>query len=654
MSSASTQRTEPQTQRRKWVLGILALLALLVLVKTALLGRHVYALWRHGMRLKSLASTPSAVLSPEVPPQLEADLGGTARALRGLRSELGWVLRPLWLPWRAGRENLLAVDELLRVGAELAEAGEVASMGLQPMTATLAARQSSSGQSKPMSEALFEGLVEAQPHLSQAAARVEQAAEDVSAMKAQRLWSPLSWLVPQLAEYLQLGSKGLQTVARAPWLLGGEEPVHYLLLAQNSDELRATGGFISGIGVVTLDRGKPQDLEIRDSYDYDHFTVDHPYAPEAMQRYMGIILWVTRDGNWSPDYPTAAQTVEDLYHLENHTEIGGVVAFDMPALQMLVGAVGPLYIEEYDDHIDAGNVLQKAREYWAPTVPEGTTLREWLDELGWDQVKDDWWLHRKDFMGLLAEALMAKLQQGGQSDQLMDLLWTVKQAIDEKHIQLYFHEPAVQELLTVAGMDGALHESQGGDYLLALDTNMGYNKVNLNVEKRMAYEVTLGPGDAAQASLTITYENRSPPQPACVHKPRIAQTYDGMAQDCYWNYLRVYAPLGSELLHADGVTETETLSELGKTLFTTFTVVPAGEIHTVRFAYRLPAMEADTYRLLVQKQAGTDAVPLTVRLVLPAGVEAWSAEPEPQRHEGQRLSFDLSLRQDRTIRVKLR
>ncbi len=637
-----------------WLVGILVVVVLLVSLNAVTLGRHVYTLWRYGMRLKGLASNPTAVLSPEVPQQIAADLGGTARALRGLRTQLGWVLRPRWLPWRSGRENLLAVDELLRVGAELAEAGQVASAGLQPMSEVMAGREQSAGQGKPMSEALFDGLVEARPHLRQAADRVGQAAEDVLAMPAERLWWPLSWLVPQLAEYLQLGHAGLEAAVTAPSLLGEEEPVHYLLLAQNNDELRATGGFVTGIGVVTVDRGKPRDLTIRDSYDFDKFTVDHPYAPEPMQRYMGIILWVTRDGNWSPDYPTAAQAVEDLYHLENDTEIQGIVAFDMPALQALVRAVGPLYIEEYQDQIDAGNVLQKAREYWAPTVPEGKTLREWLDEQGWTQVQEEWWTHRKDFMGLLAEALMAKLQAGGQADQLTNLLWTVKRAIDEKHIQLYFHEPAVQGLLAAAGMDGALGNSGDGDYLLALDTNMGYNKVNLNVEKRMAYEVTLGDGGAAQASLTVTYENRSPPQPECVHQPRIAQTYDGMAQDCYWNYLRVHVPLGSELLHAEGVTETETLIDHGKTLFTAFMVIPAGERHTVRFSYRLPAMDSGVYRLLAQKQAGTDAVPLQVSLVLPPGVDVVSAEPQAESRDGQVLSFDLSLRRDRTVEVRLR
>jgi hypothetical protein len=109
------------------------------------------------------------------------------------------------------------------------------------------------------------------------------------------------------------------------------------------------------------------------------------------------------------------------------------------------------------------------------------------------------------------------------------------------------------------------------------------------------------------------------------------------------------------LLHAEGVTETESLSnEHRKTVFTTFMVIPAGESHTVRFTYRPPAVDADAYRLLVQKQAGTDAVPLTVRLVLPPDAGVLSAAPKPESHEGQVLSFDLSLRRDRRVQVKLR
>jgi hypothetical protein len=595
-------------------------------------------------------------LKPEGAARVEADLEGIEGALRGLCSGLRPFLGLTWIPCQALRENLLAADEFLRVGAELAQAGQVAGSGLRSIAEATEARYApTEGQeTRSMSEALFTGLAAARPQFTEAAKQVGRAYEGIKTLETDDLWGPLPGAVSKLRYYLHLGSAGLEAAAAAPALLGETHPVHYLIVPQNSDELRATGGFITGIGLATIERGKISELTIKDSYDFDKFTVDHPFAPEPMQRYMGIILWATRDGNWSPDFPTAAQTIEDLYHLEHSTQITGVVAFDMFALKALVEAIGPLYIEEYEDHIDSDNVLQKAREYWAPTLPEGMTWQEYR-ERGWRNIKEEWWFGRKDFMGMLAEALMAKLQAAGQADQLGGLVWTIKRAVDEKHLLLYFHDPSVQELLEVAGWDGTLGHRQQTDYLLALDTNMGYNKVNLNVEKLIDYEVMLDQDANPRATLTITYHNRSPAQAACIHKPRVEETYDLMAQDCYWNYLRVYVPSGSQLLAIDGVTETETLTdEEGKTAFSTFFVVPANESRTVRFTYGLPGLTKGEYRLLVQKQAGTEAVPLKVRIILPRGVHVSSAQPEPQSRGLGVLSYDMDLRRDRMVSLTLR
>jgi hypothetical protein len=184
---------------------------------------------------------------------------------------------------------------------------------------------------------------------------------------------------------------------------------------------------------------------------------------------------------------------------------------------------------------------------------------------------------------------------------------------------------------------------------------MGYNKVNFNVSRRIEYEVVLDEKDAPQANLTITYQNRSPAQPACVQKPRIEDTYDLMTQDCYWNYLRVYVPPGVELLSSEGVTETEVLSgEQGQAVLAAFLVVPAAESQTVRFTYRLPQWDGQEYRLLVQKQPGTIADPLLVKVVLPEGTGVLSSEPQPSDQRQGVWSFELNLRTDRTLTLKLR
>ena len=48
-------------------------------------------------------------------------------------------------------------------------------------------------------------------------------------------------------------------------LLAGDGERTYLILAQNSDELRATGGFISATGVIRFREGALVDMKFADS-----------------------------------------------------------------------------------------------------------------------------------------------------------------------------------------------------------------------------------------------------------------------------------------------------------------------------------------------------------------------------------------------------
>jgi len=256
----------------------------------------------------------------------------------------------------------------------------------------------------------------------------------------------------------------------------------------------------------------------------------------------------------------------------------------------------------------------------------------------------------------MASALMDRLQSPGQLGQMGTLARMLKRLMDERHVQMYFEEPAAQGLLAVGGWDGRLVAATAGDYWLALDTNMGYNKVNANVEKQMEYEVVLGRVGRPTATLTMTYTNHSRPQTECVQNPaeRLA-TYDLWANDCYWDYLRLYVPLGSELLSSEGITETEVLpDEAGRTVWGSLIVVPAAASHTVRLRYRLPDLETGRYLLYVQKQAGTEAVPLLVRVVAPEDSRLGSTSPLPARVTGNVVVYEWDLREDRRLSLSLR
>ena len=94
---------------------------------------------------------------------------------------------------------------------------------------------------------------------------------------------------------------------------------------------------------------------------------------------------------------------------------------------------------------------------------------------------------------------------------------------------------------------------------------------------------------------------------------------------CYWDYLRVYAPGGSELLAADGLNRPAAeQGERGTTVFAGSFALRPGDQHVVTLRYRLPAdMPAAPYRLFVRKQAGTLAPPLPVTVGRAIGRRIW-------------------------------
>jgi hypothetical protein len=450
---------------------------------------------------------------------------------------------------------------------------------------------------------------------------------------------------PAVPELLRMG-------AELPALLGEDGPVHYLVLAQNSDEIRATGGFITGLGVVSVDKGELVGMTIGDSYDFDLFSVDHPYAPQAMQDHMGIILWVTRDGNWSPDFPTSARDTVELFNLEHPEPISGTIAFDMMAIPPLVEAVDQLHVEGVAEPVTKDNVLGLLRASWGPDVPEGMTWEEWRERTGWATVRSEWWEHRKDIMGNMAEALLSEIQGGGGVRKLARVLPCVVQLVQEKHLLLHFGQHPAQNVLEALDWDGSVRPLESSDHLMVLDTNMGYNKVNLHVQKAIEYGVELDEQGNASARLGVSWRNPNPALPECVHESKLAATYDDMAEGCYWNYLRVYVPLGSRLDNTLGLAHAaETGEDLGMTIFTDFFVVPAAEERDIVLEYQVPVCFENEYRLLVRKQAGTHAVPIRITLALPEGTELdWSSRP-PDSTDGRRVGFDAWLQEDIALTV---
>ena len=258
--------------------------------------------------------------------------------------------------------------------------------------------------------------------------------------------------------------------------------------------------------------------------------------------------------------------------------------------------------------ITAANIEEQLIRYWdQPAALAGAT----------DQAQaEQWWLHRKDFVAVVARAILERLQQGNLD--MVSLAAAVEQSLATRAVQLWLADPTAQATLHDLGWDGALRPEPGADFLAVVDTNMGYNKVDAAIQRAVDYAVAWpeGADGSAEVALTLTYTHTAPPgtDPECKPEPRYGETYAAMIGRCYFSYLRVYAPAGSELIRATGV-PTDSVStvpgERGTTQFTGYVVVEPGATRQVQLRYRLPpTLTPADYRLVVQRQAGTDPLPL--------------------------------------------
>lgn len=403
-------------------------------------------------------------------------------------------------------------------------------------------------------------------------------------------WAALGRSAPRAVDALLVGGR----------IVSAQEPRNYLLLVQNDDERRATGGFISSVALLRWEDGRLAGVEYHNSKDIEAYRAAHPAPPEALGRIMGASILLLRDANWSPDFPTSAEVIASLYELDMETPVHGVIAVDPTLGALLLEALGPLEMPDYGVRITADNLRDVVVQFWEEPLAAAA--------LGTPGQGADWLAHRKDVGGALLDAGLQRVRHLDAAD-LLPLAASLDGAIRGRHLLAWsVTDPALQADLDRAGVTGRLL-SAPGDYLQVVDSNVGWNKADRNVARQVHYRVA-PEGDALVAEATLTYRNDAVPvEGACDHRSYYGDSYENLANRCYWNYLRIYVPGGSRLVGATGLESVDESGELGRRVYGGLLVVPPGEERAVTFRYVLPdalreAALRGAYALLLQQQAG--------------------------------------------------
>ncbi len=367
----------------------------------------------------------------------------------------------------------------------------------------------------------------------------------------------------------------------------------YLVLFQNNYELRPTGGFISSYGELTFKSGFYTGMEFFDVYGEvdDHDFVEPPLVLSALLSGEGYQGHTFRDANFDPDFRLSKDDLITFYQKTNpETRVDGVIAVDFSFLEDLVALYEPLVVEGYE--LTEANLFE--------------TLSSVVSDI--DRHNEEALAGRKDIAAPLVEKIIFK------SLILPWRLLTVRdvlaQGFEEKHVLASFNRSGLQSSFNKRGWDGALPQSDLGDFLAINEGNYGGMKSDRYITRDVQYELevtnqidVLG-NPVVNATVTVTLSHEG--------------GFNIPLSGPYTGYLRTMIPIGSNITLGATVSEDrEDVFVLGEML-----ELQPGQTVSYSYSYELPeyVWSDGIYYLHLHKQAGTQGDHYRVIVKLPQGV----------------------------------
>lgn len=374
-----------------------------------------------------------------------------------------------------------------------------------------------------------------------------------------------------------------------PALTGYPAESRFLLIFQNNDEIRPSGGFIGVYGLLEVKDGEIITLDTSDSYHLDMPAAASGRwrrdAPLPLQKYLKVENWYMRDSNWSPDWSIAARQIHEIYNGEKEAvglpaeEFTGIIGITPDLVADLIDLVGPITVrgETY-----TSENFQPLLQYNVEIAYREQDIASWDRKNLVDEV-----------MAVLKERLFHLSSEHW--DELVDI---IARRVATKSIQLYFPHPAWQALAVELGADGRVNRAES-DYLMVVDANLAAFKSDAVVKKSYIYQLE-EKETGVDATLVLNYKHEG--------------GFDWRTTR-YRSYTRVLVPRGSELISVTGLDDhnpdlsTAVDESLDKTVIGFFLTVEPGTARSFTVRYRLPDeikdhINSGRYSLMAQRQSG--------------------------------------------------
>lgn len=307
-----------------------------------------------------------------------------------------------------------------------------------------------------------------------------------------------------MAEYLEKANGLLEmyqkdntVLDRLKAMLGGDGDRVYLLAAQNSAEIRASGGFPGAMGVVRITDGT---LVVEDFHKvYDVLASYTPAKAEITTQENNLFhggLSAPRDADYCPDFERVADIWAMGYEAKQGEHIDGVISATPTLVQRLLKA-GEKEIKLFDGTVLNGDNAVKVLQH----------------DLYFDYFSNDNYIASRTvvsdqlFADAAKKAMDAVLEDMDMSS-LTGILTAAGESFEDRTLMLWMEDPQEQEILRKLGWNGGLNtdpqKPQAGIYYNCIvASKMGYFLI---MDAQMG-EGTRNEDGSYTYPITVTFSN---------------------------------------------------------------------------------------------------------------------------------------------------
>jgi len=299
-------------------------------------------------------------------------------------------------------------------------------------------------------------------------------------------------------------------------ILGADGPKRYLLLFQNSNELRPTGGFMGSLALLDIKQGKIEKVKVPGGgpYDLKAGFFENVKSPAPLRLVNPKFnLW---DANWFADFPTSAELILKYWEKSSGPTVDGVITINSNVMVELLKVIGPINLEDRGIEINSNNFVEETQKI-VEIQDVGRAPKAVIGEM------------------------MTKVLDKVFNEKGLDYLETLKlfnNSMRNKDIQIYFPDASLESIISGYGWGGAMADT-GGDYLAVINTNIGGAKTDEFVKEKLHHDVSVLSNGTVIDTVKIV-------------RTFIAEKDNIFSRATNKTYLRIYVPQGAKLLGASG------------------------------------------------------------------------------------------------------